>query len=84
MAEAAAKTFYDSAAGISVSGPERQVSWLAQAWLALAGALPQCKAALRTMSDPTALKPLCPYIRRSTLQLGVNETNVGLQLQAYD
>ncbi|KAA8913041.1 bacterial alpha-L-rhamnosidase domain-containing protein [Sphaerosporella brunnea] len=65
LSEAAAtKAFYDSSTGVFVSGPQRQVSWLSQAWLALAGVLPleRCKQLLLTaMSDPAALKPLFPY-----------------------
>ncbi|KAI5841713.1 bacterial alpha-L-rhamnosidase domain-containing protein [Tricharina praecox] len=64
MTAAATTAFYDSAAGVFVSGPAHQISWLSQAWLALAGALPpdqSMAALLRTMKDPAALKPLCPY-----------------------
>lgn len=53
-----------SEAGVLVSGPEQQVSWLSQAWLALgrATSVEESRVALRAaMADENARKPLCPY-----------------------
>ncbi|KAM0284802.1 hypothetical protein ACHAQH_001722 [Verticillium albo-atrum] len=58
-------SFYDAERGVFVSGPERQVSWASQAWMALAGVMDptRCKAALlAAMADPAAVKPLTPYL----------------------
>lgn len=56
--------FYDKCLGVFVSGPNRQVSWTSQAWLALAGAMDPatCLDALKkAMVHPNAIKPLTPY-----------------------
>ncbi|OBT61317.1 hypothetical protein VE03_09520 [Pseudogymnoascus sp. 23342-1-I1] len=61
---AAALSFYDSSLGVFISGPDRQISWISQAWLALAGVADAetCLAAIKTaMVSPGAIKPLTPY-----------------------
>ncbi|KFY98278.1 hypothetical protein V498_01543 [Pseudogymnoascus sp. VKM F-4517 (FW-2822)] len=61
---AAALSFYDSSLGVFISGPDRQISWISQAWLALAGVADaeSCLTAIKTaMANPEALKPLTPY-----------------------
>ncbi|KFY41085.1 hypothetical protein V495_05063 [Pseudogymnoascus sp. VKM F-4514 (FW-929)] len=61
---AAAMSFYDSSLGVFISGPDRQISWISQAWLALAGAADAetCLAAIKTaMAHPESIKPLTPY-----------------------
>lgn len=62
---AAAKHHYvDAGSGVVVSGPSRQVSYLSQAWMILAGVLTSDDAAAalrRAMSDPDAIKPAGPY-----------------------
>ena len=61
---AAALSFYDSSLRIFVSGPDRQISWISQAWLALAGVADAetCLVAIKTaMANPEAIKPLTPY-----------------------
>jgi alpha-L-rhamnosidase len=61
---AAAALFYDTSLGVFISGANRQVSWLSQAWLSLAGAANSeiCLTAIKTaMADPKAVKPLTPY-----------------------
>jgi alpha-L-rhamnosidase len=61
---AAAISFYDPSLGVFVSGPNRQISWSSQAWLALAGAADAetCLNAIKTaMTHPEAIKPLTPY-----------------------
>lgn len=55
---------HTSEAGAFVSGPEQQVSWLSQAWLALgrATSAEESRVALRAaMADENARRPLCPY-----------------------
>jgi alpha-L-rhamnosidase len=63
MATSAA-AFYDSQLGVFVSGPNRQISWISQAWMALSGAVDAsiCLRAIETaMANPKAVKPLTPY-----------------------
>jgi alpha-L-rhamnosidase len=59
-----AASFYDHQSGMFISGPNRQVSWISQAWMALAGAMEAktCLSAVETaMANPKAVKPLTPY-----------------------
>jgi alpha-L-rhamnosidase len=61
----AALSFFDREKGVFISGPARQVSWASQAWMALADFLPPAttkQALLTSMQDPTATKPLTPYL----------------------
>ncbi len=61
----AAHSFFDHEKGVFVSGPNRQVSWASQAWMALADFLPPAtskSALLSAMRDPSATKPLTPYL----------------------
>lgn len=61
---AAASTFYDNELGLFASGTDRQISWVSQAWLVLAGAmdLGTCLRAIKAaMKHPGAIKPLTPY-----------------------
>lgn len=65
MLDAADRHFFDVDQGLFVSGPQRQVSWASQAWMALAGVADpdRCKGALlNALSDPSAIKPLTPYL----------------------
>lgn len=60
-----AQSFFDHDNGVFVSGPTRQVSWASQAWMALADFLPPAaskSALLAAMRDPSATKPLTPYL----------------------
>jgi hypothetical protein len=64
MIKAARKHMYDKAAGVVVSGSDRQVSVLSQAWMVKAGVLnvKEAQKALRTvMADPESVKPGSPY-----------------------
>lgn len=64
MRAAARKHLWDEALGLFVSGGHREVSWISQAWMVLAGvpAAEQGKRALQNaMASPTALKPVSPY-----------------------
>lgn len=65
MVAQAVPHFYDAAKGVFRSGPQGQVSWASQAWMALAGvAEPEIlkTALINTMQDPSAVKPLTPYL----------------------
>ena len=64
MIKAARKHMYDKAAGVVVSGSDRQVSVLSQAWMVKAGVLKvkEAQKALRSvMADPESVKPGSPY-----------------------
>jgi hypothetical protein len=64
MEQAARTKLWDEAQGCFVSGPQRQVSWIAQAWLILAGVpTPEQarRAWQRVLSLPEAEKPRSPY-----------------------
>ena len=64
MIKAARKHMYDKAAGVVVSGSDRQVSVLSQAWMVKAGVLNEKEAqkALRSvMADSESVKPGSPY-----------------------
>ncbi|KAH8587957.1 bacterial alpha-L-rhamnosidase domain-containing protein [Bisporella sp. PMI_857] len=56
--------FYDESQKVFVSGPDKQISWSSQAWLALSDSInPEIslQAIKNAMSDPKAVKPLTPY-----------------------
>jgi hypothetical protein len=60
-----ALSFFDHEKGVFVTGSTRQISWASQAWMALADFLPletSKRALLTAMQDPTATKPLTPYL----------------------
>jgi hypothetical protein len=66
MTAAARKHLFDAGRGVYVSGPQRQVSCAAQAWMVLAG-IPESdevsRSAIRgAMADPAAVKPITPYL----------------------
>ena len=80
MLKAARKHMYDKEMGVVVSGPDRQVSVLSQAWMAKAGVLDvkEAQKALRTaMSDDSSFKPGTPYATHyvvdAMLLCGMNE-----------
>jgi hypothetical protein len=65
MKAAARRAFYDAGRRVFVSGPERQVSWASQAWLAIAGVVEREEAAsaMRTaLSLRDAVRPTTPYL----------------------
>jgi hypothetical protein len=65
MTETARRAFWDPVRRVFVSGPERQVSWASQAWLAIAGAAPDADAAgaIRTaLATKDAVRPNTPYL----------------------
>jgi len=60
----AAHSFYDDDLKLFTSGPDEQVSWTSQAWLALSSAFPAStalSAIKNAMAYPKAVKPLTPY-----------------------
>lgn len=63
MTQAAA--VFLSADQLFISGPDSQVSYASAAWLTLSGAFPESvakNALLNTLSHPSAVRPLCPYL----------------------
>jgi alpha-L-rhamnosidase len=65
MLVAARREYWDASRGLFVSGPDKQVSWASQAWMAIAGVArrAECAAALRAaIADPTAVRPVTPYL----------------------
>jgi len=65
MIAAARRTYWDAARAVFLSGPQRQLSWASQAWMAIAGvsSRPESAQAMRTaLADPAAIKPVTPYL----------------------
>ena len=71
MESAARKHLWDESLGMFVSGPKRELSWAAQAWMVLAG-IPSAeqgrRAMLAVMSDPKAEKPVTPYLHHYVIE----------------
>ena len=64
MRRASRRAVYDADAGVVVSGPQRQVSYLSQVWMVLSGTLTPkegARAMTAVLSDPTACRPGSPY-----------------------
>jgi alpha-L-rhamnosidase len=65
MEAAARQHLWDEKLGMFVSGPKREISWAAQAWMVLAG-VPSAEQARRAlagaMRHPNAEKPVTPYL----------------------
>lgn len=64
MRRASRRAFYDADAGVVVSGPQRQVSYLSQVWMILSGTLSPkegARAMTAVLNDPTAYRPGSPY-----------------------
>jgi alpha-L-rhamnosidase len=60
----AVHSFYDEELQLFVSGSNRQISWISQAWIALSASIPAPSALLalkKAMAHPGAVKPLTPY-----------------------
>jgi alpha-L-rhamnosidase len=65
MISAARRKYWDASRRVFVSGPEAQVSWASQAWMALAGVSSRRESAdaLRAaIADPKAIRPVTPYL----------------------
>ena len=65
MVAAARKHYWDASRRVFVSGPNRQVSWGSQAWMAIAGVSSRRESAdaMRTaVADPNAVRPVTPYL----------------------
>ena len=64
MRRASRRAFYYADAGVVVSGPQRQVSYLSQVWMILSGTLSPkegARAMTAVLNDPTACRPGSPY-----------------------
>ena len=64
MRRASRRAFYYADAGVVVSGPQRQVSYLSQVWMILSGTLTPkegARAMTAVLNDPTACRPGSPY-----------------------
>jgi alpha-L-rhamnosidase len=65
MIAAARREYWDAGRRLFVSGPDRQVSWASQAWMAIAGVSSRAESAgaLRAaIADPKAVRPVTPYL----------------------
>jgi len=65
MIAAARKHYWDASRRVFVSGPDRQVSWGSQAWMAIAGVSSRRESAdamRKAVADPGAIKPVTPYL----------------------
>jgi alpha-L-rhamnosidase len=65
MTAAARRQYWDSDRRVFVSGPDKQVSWASQAWMAIAGVSTRRESAdaLRNaLADPQAVRPVTPYL----------------------
>jgi alpha-L-rhamnosidase len=65
MIAAARRAYWDGARGVFLSGPQRQLSWASQAWMAIAGVSSPAESAqaLRAaLADTAAVKPVTPYL----------------------
>jgi hypothetical protein len=65
MIAAARKHYWDAARRVFVSGPNRQISWASQAWMAIAGVSSRRESAdamRKAVGDPNAVKPVTPYL----------------------
>ena len=83
MSLAAVSHLFDPARKVFVSGPQRQISWASQVWMALAGVLPAAEAAatLRAVAViPEAVKPAGPYLYHYVAEAMFA---VGMKTEAY-
>ena len=65
MVSAARKHYWDASKRVFVSGPNRQVSWASQAWMAIAGVSSRSESAdamRRAVADANAVRPVTPYL----------------------
>jgi len=65
MVAAARKHYWDASKRVFVSGPNRQVSWGSQAWMAIAGVSSRKESAdamRNAVADPNAIRPVTPYL----------------------
>jgi len=65
MIAAARRDYWDAKRRVFVSGPQKQISWASQTWMAIAGVSSRAEsaAALHTaIADPNAVRPVTPYL----------------------
>lgn len=71
MTAAARRDYWDARRRLFVSGPDKQVSWASQAWMAIAGVTSRAESAdaLRAaIADPRAIRPVTPYLYHYVLE----------------
>lgn len=84
MTAAARAKYWDAKRRVFVSGPDRQVSWASQAWMAIAGvSSPRESAdALKTaLADASAVRPVTPYLYHYVLE-GLLAANLAKESRA--
>lgn len=65
MTAAARRNYWDPSRRVFVSGPDKQVSWASQAWMAIAGVSSRRESAdamRNAIADPQAIRPVTPYL----------------------
>jgi hypothetical protein len=65
MIAAARRTYWDASRRVFLSGPDKQVSWASQAWMAIAGVSSRRESAdamRNAIADPAAIRPVTPYL----------------------
>jgi len=65
MVAAARKHYWDASKRVFVSGPNRQVSWGSQSWMAIGGVSSRRESAdamRAAVADPNAVRPVTPYL----------------------
>jgi hypothetical protein len=65
MIAAARRDCWDAGRRLFVSGPDKQVSWASQAWMAIAGVGSRgehADALRNALADPKAVRPVTPYL----------------------
>jgi hypothetical protein len=65
MVAAARKHYWNASKRVFVSGPDAQVSWASQAWMAISGVSSRRESAdamRAAVADPNAIRPVTPYL----------------------
>jgi hypothetical protein len=65
MVAAARGKYWDPSRRVFVSGPDKQVSWASQAWMAIAGVSSRRESAdamRNALADSAAIRPVTPYL----------------------
>ncbi len=65
MIAAARRKYWDASRRLFVSGPDKQVSWASQAWMAIAGVSTRRESAdamRNAIADRQAIRPVTPYL----------------------
>jgi alpha-L-rhamnosidase len=85
---AARSQLWDAGAGLFVSGPNKQVSWASQIWMALGGAfdgVASVRCAFRRLLRPSnglrVIKPVTPYLYHHAVQAMMD---CGMEVEAWE